>query len=308
MNITILGAGAVGGYIGGRLMEAGMPVSFLVRQRRAGQLRENGLAIHSVHGDYKADSIRLYTDAGEIPDSDVVILAVKGYHVENTLSQLRTLVNKGAKVLPFLNGMTHFRLLEKEFGEANVIRGLASIIATLDDDGHVVQTSGMHDFIFGAAHPSQVDFCKRLEEVFAPANLNSSNSSRILFALWQKYAFITAFSGVTTASRLPVGKILDTPETLELFQDVLQEMKELAAAYGVDLGEGIIDAVTQQIRDLPEDATSSMHQDFRKGQPIEVEALHGVALRMAKEKDLALPDIQTLYALLKPYEFGVQND
>lgn len=304
MNIVILGAGAVGGYIGGRLMEAGVPVSFLVREGRAGQLRKNGLNINSIHGDYAAEAVNVYTKAEEIPSCDVVIVAVKGYHLEGALPQLKALAEKGAKVLPFLNGMEHFQLLEGALGKENVLGGLAFIIATLDGSGGIVHTSEQHDFIFGALDPSQKEFCYRLEEVMQAANLNATYSQQILYALWQKYTFITAFSGITTASRLPIGRVREIPETLQLFQETLKEMQALAHVYEVDLGDSVIDAVTMQIGKLSEESTSSMHQDLRKGLPIEVENLHGGALRMAKEKGLKLPVIQTLYALLKPYERG----
>ncbi|HEX6922355.1 MAG TPA: 2-dehydropantoate 2-reductase N-terminal domain-containing protein, partial [Bacillales bacterium] len=145
MNIVILGAGAVGGYIGGRLEEAGVPVSFLVRERRAEQLRKNGMRISSVHGDYSTESMQLHTDAEQISECDLVIVTVKGYQVEGALPQLRTLAAKGAKVLPFLNGMEHFQLFEEAFGKENVLGGLAFIISTLDENGGIVQTSKQHD-------------------------------------------------------------------------------------------------------------------------------------------------------------------
>ncbi|HEX7065769.1 MAG TPA: ketopantoate reductase family protein [Bacillales bacterium] len=304
MNIVILGAGAVGGYLGGRLAEAGIPVSFLVRERRAEQLREKGIRIDSVHGDYSTESVDLYTDAEEISECDVVVVTVKGYQVEGALPQLRTLAAKGAKVLPFLNGMEHYDLLEKAFGKENVIGGLAFIISTLDENGGIIQTSEQHDFVFGAFHDSQAEFCRKLETTLSNANFNVRNSDNILRDLWQKYTFITAFSGITAATRLPIGKIRENPEALGLFQKMLEEMKALAAANEVDLGENLVHAVTEKIRGLPDEGTSSMHQDLRKGLPIEVEGLHGGALRLAGEKEMTLPIIQTVYALLKPYERG----
>ncbi|HEU5139991.1 MAG TPA: ketopantoate reductase family protein [Bacillales bacterium] len=304
MNIVILGAGAVGGYLGGRLAEAGVPVSFLVRERRADQLSEKGIRIKSVHGDFSAESVDLYTDAEQIPECDVVIVTVKGYQVEGAMPQLRTLVAKGAKILPFLNGMEHFRFMEESFGEENVLGGLAFIISTLDENGGIVQTSEQHDFVFGALRESQKAFCNRLETTLSGANVNVKNSDHILRDLWQKYTFITAFSGITTASRLPIGKVRENQETLKLFQTMIEEMQALATVNKIDLGERLVDAVTEQVRGLPEEGTSSMHQDLRKGMPIEVESLHGGALRIAKEKGVKLPTIQTIYALLKPYEQG----
>lgn len=304
MQIVILGAGAVGGYIGTRLLEAGEPVSFLVRGGRAEQLDKFGIELDSVKGNFFTEKVNYYTNTEEIRDCDVVIVTTKSYHIEEALPKLRTLVNKGAKILPFLNGMEHFEIFEKEFGKENVLGGLAFIIATLNEKGGVVHTSDMHDFVFGALHPSQSSLCDQLEKVLTRTKLNVKNSDNILKELWQKYAFITAFSGVTTASRMEIGKIRNTPETLGLFKETVKEMMILASAYGSELDEAFLTGVLKRIEGLPEQGTSSMHQDFRKGLPIEVEGLHGGALRLAKAKDVDLPVVQTLYGLLKPYEKG----
>lgn len=304
MDLVILGAGAVGGYFGARLIEADIPVSFLVRERRAAQLKKHGLRLNSVHGDYSADAVRLYTDTEEIPRCDLVIVAVKGYHVGGTLPQLRKLVKKGAKVLPFLNGMEHYQLFEEELGKGNVLGGLAFIITTLDENGGIVHTSDQHEFVFGALHPSQKNLCDRLESELQPANMNVTYSKEISVDLWQKYGFITSFSGITTTSRLPIGRIRKVPETLRLFQKALEEMQALAVAYEAEVGKDFVKTTLEKTNGLPEEGTSSMHQDFRKGLPIEVEGLQGGALRMAKSKKISLPVIETMYALLKPYEKG----
>ena len=304
MDIVILGAGAVGGYLGARLIEAGQSVSFLVREGRAEQLRTHGIQLDSVHGDFHAENVDFYTKAEEIPSCDVVLVTIKSYHIEGALPQLRKLADKGAKILPFLNGMEHFELFEKEFGKENVIGGLAFIIATLNERGGVVHTSDMHDFVFGPLHESQKRITNLLEETFSRAKLNVKNSDNILQELWQKYAFITAFSGVTTASRLEIGKIRTTAETMNLFKETVREMMILASSYGADLDEAFMETIMKRIEGLPEHGTSSMHQDFRKGLPIEVEGLPGGALRLAETKEVDLPVVRTLYSLLKPYEKG----
>ncbi|HET7628854.1 MAG TPA: ketopantoate reductase family protein [Bacillales bacterium] len=304
MNIVILGAGAVGGYLGCRLLEAGKDAVFLVRDGRAEQLRDYGLKLESVQGSYSAGNVAWYTDANDIPACDVVLVTVKGYHVEGAMPQLETLVRKGAKILPFLNGMEHFETFQRAFGKENVIGGLAYIIATLDSRGWIVHTSEMHHFIFGALDPSQAEFCRELESEWRSANVKVTNSDDISTMLWQKYAFITAFSGATTASRLEIGTIRDTPAALALFRQALREMKELAKANGVVLDKRFEEEAVERIHGLPANGTSSMHQDFRKGVPIEVEALQGGAIRMAEAKGIDLPTVRTLYALLKPYEHG----
>jgi 2-dehydropantoate 2-reductase len=127
-------------------------------------------------------------------------------------------------------------------------------------------------------------------------------SQEILTELWRKYMFITAISGVTTAGDYSIGVIRKNRDTIELLERVLFEMKKLANSYGIGLNDSDVEQALTQIAGLPEEATSSMHQDKRKGVPLEVEHLHGGAIRLALEKQLDVPHIYTLYSLIKPHE------
>ncbi|MFD6439970.1 ketopantoate reductase family protein [Peribacillus sp. NPDC060186] len=302
MNIVIIGAGALGSYFGGRLQQAGHHVQYLVRKKRAQQLKENGLSITSPHGNYDFNELHIIEDVIEIEQVDLVILAVKGQHLQGTLSDLKLLVEKGAKVLPLLNGLEHISILQDELGEAAVIGGSAFIIATLNEKGHVIHSNTNHDLIYGPLHPSQTKICDDFELAVSSAIMGASRTENILIRMWIKYMFITAFSGVTTASNLPIGTIRRFTETNRLLENVLIEMKKLANAYNVGITEQNIAQALENMAGLPDESTSSMHQDRRKGQTLEVEHLQGGALRLAEKVNLKLPVIETLYALIKPFE------
>ncbi|MDO8244064.1 ketopantoate reductase family protein [Pontibacillus salicampi] len=302
MNITILGAGALGVYFGARWQAAGADVQYLVRSRRADQIRTNGLHLHSVQGDYTVENPKVVENAEEIEHTDLVLLGVKGYHLDGVLPTLKRLVEKGAKVLPVLNGIEHIFTLQHELGEEHVVGGLSYIIATLDERGHVIHTSDLHEVHFGALHASQTQLCKQLDELCNVANMNGRQSEHILQDLWQKYMFITAFSGMTTAGDFSIGTIRKESQTLEAAKHVLREMKELANTYDIALTDEHVEAGLAKFESLPDEATSSMHQDKRKGLKLEVEHLHGGALRLAEQAGVTLPYIHTLYALIKPYE------
>ncbi|RFU67617.1 ketopantoate reductase family protein [Bacillus sp. V59.32b] len=302
MNIVIVGAGALGAYYGGRWEEAGQSVQFLVRKNRARQLKEQGLYITSTHGNYPFDKVDFTENVEEIKNPDLVVLAVKGYHLKGTIPSLKTLVDKGAKVLPVLNGIEHIAILQQELGEEAVIGGSAYIIATLDDKGHVVHSNQQHDLVFGPLHPSQQEICNELEAISSKAKMNSRLSNQILWELWNKYMFINAFSGVTTASNLPIGKILSYPETSDLLKKVLVEMQLLAGTQGISIVDELVNQALSKFQTLPEEATSSMHQDKRKELTLEVDHLQGGALRLAEKEGISLPVTGTLYGLIKPYE------
>ncbi|MBO0998014.1 2-dehydropantoate 2-reductase [Bacillus sp. SD075] len=302
MNIVIIGAGALGSYFGGRLQQAGQDVQYLVRKNRAKQLKENGISITSPHGNYQFNDLHISENVSDIDKVDLVILAVKGQHLQGTLTDLKVLVEKGAKVLPLLNGLEHISILQDELGDEAVLGGSAFIIATLDEKGHVIHSNDNHDLIYGPLHPSQKKICDQFEQAAGSAIMKVNRTENILIRMWIKYMFITAFSGVTTASNLPIGTIRRFPETNGLLEKVLVEMKELANAYDVGITVENITQALENMAGLPEESTSSMHQDRRKGLTLEVEHLQGGALRLANKVDLKLPVIGTLYALIKPFE------
>lgn len=302
MNIVIIGAGALGSYFGGRLQQAGQHVQYLVRKNRAKQLKENGISITSPHGNYQFNDLHITENVSDIEKVDLVILAVKGQHLQGTLTDLKVLVEKGAKVLPLLNGLEHVSILQDELGDEAVLGGSAFIIATLDDKGHVIHSNDNHDLIYGPLHPSQKKICDEFEQAAGSAIMKTGRTENILIRMWIKYMFITAFSGVTTASNLPIGTIRRFPETNGLLEKVLVEMKELANAYDVGITVENIAQALENMAGLPDESTSSMHQDRRKGLTLEVEHLQGGALRLADKVGLRLPVIGTLYALIKPFE------
>ncbi|MGE7602736.1 ketopantoate reductase family protein [Peribacillus sp. NPDC097675] len=302
MKIVIIGAGALGSYYGGRLQQAGQQVQFLVRRNRAQQMRDQGLRITSPHGNYEFNDLHFTEDINDIQQVDLVLLTVKGFHLQGTLPDLKNLVDKGAKVLPLLNGLEHISILQKELGEENVIGGSAFIIATLNEKGHVIHSNRSHDLVYGPLHPSQQEICDEFEQAVNSAIMGASRTEHILIRLWIKYMFITAFSGVTTASDLPIGTIRKYPETHGLLEKALIEMQMLANAHGIGLTDENIAKALDDIAALPDEATSSMHQDRRKNHSLEVEHLQGGALRLAKKANIQLPVIETLYALIKPFE------
>ena len=265
-------------------------------------MREQGVSITSPHGNYDFKDLHFTEDVNEIQQVDLVLLTVKGFHLQGTLPDLKNLVDKVAKILPLLNGLEHITILQKELGEENVIGGSAFIIATLDEKGHVIHSNRNHDLVYGPLHPSQQEICDEFEQAVSSAIMGASRTEHILIRLWFKYMFITAFSGVTTASDLSIGTIRKYPATHGLLEKALVEMQMLANANGIGLTKKNIAKALEDIAALPDEATSSMHQDRRKNHPLEVEHLQGGALRLAKKANIQLPVIETLYALIKPFE------
>ncbi|MGY0693622.1 ketopantoate reductase family protein [Virgibacillus sp. FSP13] len=302
MDVVVVGAGALGSYFGARFLEGGANVTFLVRERRARQIQENKIYVTSTLGDYRIDDPKIVTDVAEIDKVDLVLVAVKGYHLSGVLENLKAITDKGAYVLPILNGMEHISYLQDQLGKDAVLGGLSFIIATLNEKGHVIHSSDFHDLIFGPLEPTQTAICEELEELCDQANVNGVNSDTISYELWKKYAFINAFSGITTAANLSIGEIRKHDSTFRIAEMILQEMRVLAKAHHVELQDDEVEAAKSKLMNLPDETTSSMHQDRRKGLTLEVEHLQGGAIRLAKAVGVDLPYLEAVYGLIKPFE------
>lgn len=309
MNILVFGAGALGGYFGGRLLEVGQNVSFFVREKRAAQLTKEGLKIISGEGDFESKDFTIYTSPEQVDKSDLIILTVKGYHLDSVIPQIQTIVERtGAFVLPLLNGMEHIERLQQAVGKEKVMGGLATIVATLNKEGHVEHTNGTSILKYGALCAEQTPICQQLEELHEELKSNFMREENILKHLWIKYAFITALSGITSAMQLPTGYITNTPATLAVAKNVIREMSMLAGKEGTHLTNDEVEGIVNMLLGFKKEATSSMHQDLRKGLPIELEHLQGGALRLAAKHEVTIPVIETLYGVLKPYEHGRPAD
>ncbi|SER80867.1 2-dehydropantoate 2-reductase [Gracilibacillus ureilyticus] len=299
MNIAIIGAGALGTYFGARWMEAGANVTFVVREKRKKQIEENGLYVRSLCGDTTINDPKITADPSSVKNIDIIVLAVKGYHLESVLPTLEKMTGENTYILPILNGLAHYDLLIRCFGKDKVLGGLANIIATLNEKGHVEHTSKLHEIRFGALASSQQQICERLAELSNRSNMDAKHSKKIKTDLWYKYMFITAFSGITAAADVSIGKVRQHPATMEIVKGLLQEMHSIARAEDDVLEEKHLERAIETMMNLHDNATSSMHQDLRKGLAIELEHLHGYALGLAEIHEMDVPFLKTIYGIVK---------
>ena len=307
MNIVVLGAGAVGGYFGGRLASSGSAVTFLVRERRYQQLKNTRLNVQSTHGNFSVTP-RLSLSTQEIDNPDVVLVAIKNYHLKDAFPQIKKLVQKGAKVLPLLNGVQHMETLISEFGQESVLGGLCYIETTLDENGKIVHTSPMHDIVFGSLTSfTDEPFLKDLEVAFKNSGVNIRRSQSIMVEMWQKFIFLTSFSGITAATRKPIGDILNDAVSHDFLQDMIQEIISVAEAKQVKLPSSTFEQVINKLKSVTPTMTSSLHRDLEKGLPLEIDSLQGAVLEMAKSCAINVPCIRSVYALLHPYQEGAHK-
>ncbi|UYZ22868.1 ketopantoate reductase family protein [Mesobacillus jeotgali] len=305
MKILIVGAGAIGGYFGGRLLEEGEDVTFLVREKRQQQLQSNGLLVESIHGNMHVQKPATILAGENVEPYDVVFVSTKSYHLEGAIEDIRPYVGDDTMVLPLLNGIAHVDVLKEAFGAERIIGGLCFIETTLDQDGKIVQTSPIHDFVFGEWNGEKTERILQLEKAFSGTKASFRLSEKIQQEMWHKYLFITSLSGITSLFRSPIGPIRDQEHGWNTIDTLVHEAAAIMEKIGAPLASGAIEATLGKMNEIGHGMKSSLQRDMEKSLLTEADHLFGYLLEKAKELDLAAPVLSAIYANVKIYESGL---
>ncbi|HEY4390915.1 MAG TPA: 2-dehydropantoate 2-reductase [Paenibacillus sp.] len=306
MRILVLGAGGVGGYFGGRLVEKGEDVTFLVREHRKHQLEQEGLVIRSVNGDLTLKP-RLITAQEQAEPFDLILFSTKAYHIEGAMQDVKPFVGEKTVILPLLNGVAHISLLQQEFGADKVIGGLCFIETTLNEQGHIVQTSKGHYVRFGGFGNKETERIRAIEETLSGTKASFVRSSHIEQDIWHKYLYIATIAGVTTLMRAPLGPIRDSENGYEFIRGVFQEGATIMLAHGVPLDSEIVTRHMITMEKTDYTMKASMLRDMEKGLSIEGRHLHGHLLDLANELQIEAPLLEVIYRNLQVYEIMQQQ-
>lgn len=302
MRVAVVGAGAVGSYFGGRLAQAGEDVTFLARGEHLRGLRERGLRIESVDGDFTLDSAHATDDATSLGPVDVVLLAVKGWQAPEAIVSMRPLVGADTVVVPLLNGVEAPDQLAAAFGEAHAAGGLCRLFGSMVAPSHVRNVMPRPFISFGELDNQPSERLVRLRDAFERAGVQATLAEDIRVALWQKLMFVGPFGAVGAATRAPVGVMRTLPETRALLEAAMTEIGMVARANGVAVPESAAAQALQMVDASPEQGTASMQRDIVAGRPSELESQIGVVVRMARNAGVEAPIHTYLYASLLPQE------
>lgn len=300
MRILVLGAGAIGGYFGARLIDAGADVSFLVRPTRAILLAERGLRVLSPRGDF-ARKVRAVTE----PDGryDLVVLSCKAYDLDTAIEAIRPGVGTATSVLPLLNGLRHLDALDEAFGARGVLGGLAHISVTLEDDGAIRQFGSLERLTFGsrdATRPVPADVDAALRSL-GPQVVASDD---VIGAMWDKFAFIATLAGGTCLMRGAVGPIVDTEDGANLLHRLHGECAAIAAHSGHPLQAAATNAAHAILTARDSPLKASMLRDLERGSRTECEHILGDLRRRSAGFGLDVPLLSAALTHLRVYEAG----
>ncbi len=304
MRIAVMGAGGVGGYFGARLAAGGHDVAFVARGVHLAAMRERGLEVRSANGDIHLPRPRATDDPRTLEPVDAVLFTVKLWDTEDAARRVAPLVAQGGVVIPLQNGVESMARIGAIVEPERVLGGTAHIAATIGAPGVIAHTGTMARLRFGAASGDAPPVAHALAAAFREVKVDAEVVPDITRALWEKFAFLAAFSGITAAARQPIGVIRADADLRAVLEAAMTEAWALARARGVALPE---DYVVQQMRfadGLPAEMKSSLLHDLAAGNRLEAPWLSGAVARMGREAGLSAPVHATLYAAVKPYLAG----
>jgi 2-dehydropantoate 2-reductase len=301
MRILVVGAGAIGGYFGGRLLEAGRDVTFLVRPRRATQLVKTGLVITSRFGNVSLPSPPTVTADALREPFDLILLSCKSYDLESAADSFAPAVGTNTAILPLLNGMRHMDYLTERFGGGSVLGGQCQISTTLDAEGRVLHLNDLHFLSFGEPDGTASQRAQAIAGSFAGARFESKLSNAILQEMWEKWVLIAAVAGITCLMRATVGDIVSANE-VNLSTTLLDECTAIAAAHGFAPSAPFLARARIMITTPGSTFAGSMLRDIEKGAPIEADHVIGDLLRRGAASSRDHPLLRIAYAHLKAYE------
>ena len=314
MRTLVVGAGAIGGYFGGRLLAAKRDVTFLVRPRRAAELAASGLTIRSKFGDVTLRKPTTVLSENVRDTFDLVLLSCKSYDLEGAMDSMAPAVGPNTVIVPLLNGMRHLESLDARFGRERVLGGWCLIAATLDDKREIVHMNDIHELAFGERTDREreqkdkgalSDRVRAIASLMEGARFDCRPSADALAGMWSKWVFLAPLAAGTCLMRATIGDIVAAPGGAELLLGLSEECSAIAAAQGYPVTEELLQRSVARLTGTGSTLTASMLRDIQANAPIEADHIVGDLLRrrgMAPQSDRSL--LGVAYTHLKAYEAG----
>jgi 2-dehydropantoate 2-reductase len=303
MRIVVMGTGGTGGYFGAKLARAGEDVTFVARGAHLKAIRAHGVRVKStVEGESTVKASAVERLEG-LPPADLVLFCVKSFDTESAGRAILPVVGPGTGVLSIQNGVDNEDKLVKILGPGRVMGGIAQVFSTIDGPGLIRHTTG-GSIIFGEMDGKESDRARAFFSACQRASIPAEMSSNVLRTLWEKYVFLVAHAGMTALTRCPVGVIRALPQTKRMYRLIVEEMAALARAEGAGLDADIVDRRMAALEGFPPTIYSSLNFDLTHGKRLELEALHGHAVRLGERHGIQTPMLFAVYAALKPYVDG----
>ena len=304
MRIGVMAAGAVGGYFGGRLVAGGHDVVFFARGRNLEALRRDGLKIESVKGDLHLPKVNATDDPKTVAPVDIVLFAVKLWDTEAAGELIRPIVGPSTRVITFQNGVDSVERLAPILGEDNVVGGTAAIATVISAPGVITHTSPFAQLRCGRVDGKPDEKLEAFTDAAKAAGIDITLTDTINPDRWKKFVFLVALSGMTGATRVPLGPILADPDMRAMFEGAIREVIAVGRAKGVRLPDDFFAERMRFAVASPPDFKASLLHDLERGNRLEVDWLAGRVVALGRELGVPVPINTAIYTVLKPHRMG----
>lgn len=311
IKIAFSGIGAVGGYYGGlltaryqRLQVA--DIFFISRGENLRVIKENGLRVKTGIRTLTAIPTLATDNPAEIGPVDFLFCCTKSYDLEENLAQLSPVIGEETVIIPLLNGADIAERIQKLLPEHNVWKGCVYIGSRLKRPGYVEKFTGKEQLFFGKSGNRDKFRQQRLLKLLTNARINAINPTDIDTRIWKKFLMISAAATATSFFNKSIGEVME--QHIDMFIALCIELRSLAAAKGIILPDDIVQSSIEAQKMMPYNTTTSMHSDFLRGGPTELDTLTGYVIREAKTAGVEVPTFQFMYDTLTLFPYMENND
>lgn len=302
MKIVVYGIGGVGGYFGGKIAQTSNEVVFIARGEHLKKIRENGLKVKSIDGDFVAKPSMVTDNATDAGKADLIIVGTKSWQVEDTAKNIKSLLHENTLVLPLQNGAENEAKLMNVIDKKHVLAGLCRIYSKVDAPGVINHFAHPPEIVFGEMDNSKSERIKEVDKVFKSAGFISTIPEDIHVEIWNKFMFIATVSGIGGLTRVPIREMADDDYLNKVMRQTADEIYRVGKTKGVNLDDNIVNKTMQFIEGQPAGSTASTQRDIMEGYPSELENFNGYIVREGKKLGIKTPTNEFIYRCLLPQE------
>lgn len=301
MKIFVIGAGGVGGYFGGRICEAGYDTTFMLRGKTLQAIKNNGLQVKSILGDFKVYP-KVTDDYSKVREADLIILSVKSWQIEDIALKLKPYLKSTATVLPLQNGADNAERLAKILNENHVIAGLCRIVSKIESPGVIDHFTYEPEVIFGEMDHKPSKRVQGIKVIFDKAGFKNNISDQIQRDIWIKFLFITSISAMGALTRSVLGVMREDPYIRNQLRLTANEIVTVGQALKISINQDDIDRIFALIDKLDYQTTMSLQRDMMENKPSELENFNGFIVKQGDLMKIDTPVNDFIYYSLRPME------
>jgi 2-dehydropantoate 2-reductase len=305
LKVAVIGAGGIGGFMGGALAKSGQDVSVIGRGKHLEAIRDRGLIVDSISLGKFQTKVKATDQPSDVGVVDFVLFCVKSYDTETALRSIGPLIGDDTTVLSFQNGVDNEDKIADAIGRTHVLAGAISVESFIAEPGLIKQTSGPMRFVMGEMTGEITDRAKKINTAFTDAGLKCELSNRIQEILWEKFLFICAAGGVCSVTRSTIGDVIDYEQTRELYGSVMKEVEAVARAKGIKLASDIVPRTLALT--VSKSMKPSMLRDLELGKRLEIDALNGSVSKFGRQVSVPTPVNDFIYATLKIHDLKAKG-